>query len=145
LAGGSDYRVITQRRLLALVLIVFICGLSAVEVNDIRKIRFAQAERNLAMAIGKDAVIYTDHRTAANLVFYRTGLLLSSDSTTIPWEEVDQNKIPDGEYFFVNTNRISFLIKAYNYKIPDCIAKPTFKLNRVWTYGNTDLYIVSRK
>jgi hypothetical protein len=115
----------------------------------------------VAARLGEADVIYTDYRTAANLVFFRTGLLLPSNATTIAWdkgdqtrlllpsnvptitrEKVDQGKIPTGAYVLVNKDKIDFLKKSYKYETPDFVAKPPSTWKRVWISGNASLYVV---
>jgi hypothetical protein len=83
--------------------------------------------------------------TAENLVFFRTGLLLPSNATTIAWEKIDVRKIPNGAYVLINKNKIDSLKKNYKYENPDFVTKPPSTWERVWIYGNASLYAVGGK
>jgi hypothetical protein len=143
--GNSDYSVRAERRFWAMVLIVVFCGISALKVRNTMMSRPEQVERNVVKRLRDTDVVYTDYRTARNLVFFRTGLLLPSNATNIAWEKEDQRKIPKGAYVLANNNKINFLNKSYKYKIPDFVAKPPSTWERVWTYSNADLYLVGDK
>jgi 4-amino-4-deoxy-L-arabinose transferase-like glycosyltransferase len=137
LSGGFD-------RYLYVLIVVF-CGISAFKVRNTMMTRPEQVERNVVKRLRQTDVVYTDYRTASNLVFFRNGLLLPSNATTIAWEKEDQRKIPKGAYVLANKNKINFLNKSYKYEIPDFVARPPSTWERVWTYGNADLYLVGDK
>jgi len=88
-------------------------------------------------------VIYTDFRTAADLVYFRTGRLLDSDVNTIPWENVKENQLPNGAYVLVHRQSIDFLRSASQYEPPRFAnaAPPGWK--RIKTFVNADLYLVN--
>ena len=142
--GDSEYRIRTERRFWASVLIVVYCGISAIGVMSTMS-RPEQVERKVAARLGEADVIYTDYITAANLVYFRTGLLLPSNATTIAWEKVDIGKIPNGAYVLVNKDKTDFLKQSYKYEDPDFATKPPSAWERIWTYGNASLYVVDGK
>jgi hypothetical protein len=126
-------------------LIVVFCGISILGLGKYAMFRPEQVERNVAKRLRETDVVYTDYRTAKNLVFFRTGLLLRSNAKTIAWEKEDKRTIPKGAYVLANKNKINFLKKSYKYEIPDFVVRPPSTWERVWTYGNADLYLVGGK
>ena len=145
LAGDTDLRVGQERLFWAVVLIVGFCGVSAPAVGGCMRFRPEQVERNLAVRLGWGDVVYTDYRTAANLVFFRTGSFLPSTATTIAWEKVDQRTIQKGTYVFMNKNKTEFLTKSYKYESPEFVARPPSTWQRVWSQDNAELYFVGGK
>src|SRR5262249_8636299 len=101
-----------------------------------------QVQRDVAARLQSFDVIYTDARTATDLVFFRTGLLLYSNSTTIPWEGIDEKEFPEGAYVLINKANIDFLSALYKYEIPTFVAKPPSTWRRVRSYSSADLYVV---
>jgi hypothetical protein len=145
LMEDSDGRVRRERRFWVWVMIVVFCGISAIGIRS-TMFRPDQIERNVAARLRKADIVYTDYRTAANLVFFRTGLLLPSDATTIAWEKkVGQGEIPNGAYVFVNKDKTDFLKKSYKYDHPDFVGKPPSTWERVLIYRNASLYLVGGK
>jgi hypothetical protein len=143
-SGNSDYHVLAERRFWAMVLIVGFFGISALSMRSSMS-RPQHVERNAVTRLRDTDVVYTDFRTARNLVFFRTGLLLPSNATTIAWEKEDLRKIPKGAYVLANKNTTNFLKITYKYKIPDFVASAPLTWEKVWTYRNADLYLVGGK
>ena len=82
LAGDGDLRVGADRCFWAVVLIVGFCGISVFAGQVGIRFRVQQLERDVAARLGEKDVIYTDYRTAATLVFFRTGTLGAVDSNS---------------------------------------------------------------
>jgi 4-amino-4-deoxy-L-arabinose transferase-like glycosyltransferase len=139
---NGDQPVRTERRFWATVLIIGSCGISALGFANISMSRPEQVERNVATLLRETDVVYTDYRTAANLVFFRTGTLLPSNATTIAWEKEDRTRIPKGAYVLANRDKTDFLRESYKYEIPDYVARPPSTWESIWTYGNAVLYRV---
>lgn len=99
-------------------------------------------ERQVAVMLQETDVVYTNYRTAANLVFFRTGQLSPSNATTIPYEELDPRNMPKGAYVLVNRGMGEFLRTYYKYEVPEFAAKPPSVWKRRWSDGNADLYLV---
>jgi len=89
-------------------------------------------------------IIYTDYRTAPDLIFFRTGRLLRSDTNTIRWDNVDPKELPKGAYVLVNWPILDFEKQAYNVKIPAFASNPPSVWTKVQSFDNADLYLVPR-
>ena len=124
LAGECDPVVVRDRRFWAVALILAFCGASSPGVRGWIVHKQNGMERKLATSLRETDIVYTDCRTAANLVFFGTGLLSPSDAATIPYEKADQRTIPKGAYVFVNHEMVDFLQKSYGYEGPEFAAKP---------------------
>ena len=142
LLSDDDRRLLTERRFWAVALIAAICTISAFGVRREIILKPQQVQRNVAARLQSSDVIYTDFRTAADLVFFRTGLLLPSNATTIPWEGVDEKGFPEGAYVLINKENIDFLSTTYKYEIPSFVAKPPSTWRRDRSYSSADLYVI---
>ena len=145
LAEDPDARVRTERRFWGLAMIVVFCGMSGLGVRGSMEHRRNDTERSLAATLRNTDVVYTDYRTAANLVFFRTGALSPSNATTLPFEMVNQQGVPKGAYVLVNHDATEFLRESYKYKSPEFVEKPPSTWEKVWTHGDADLYVVGGK
>ncbi len=141
LVADAGLTVGKERRFWAVVLILAFCGICGANLRS-HMSRVQQVERTLTARLGEGDVIYTDYRTAANLVFFRAGLLVPSTATTIPWEKESEQTIPEGAYVFVNKSMINFLKKTYKYESPEFAARTPAKWERVLSLENGDLYVV---
>jgi hypothetical protein len=101
-----------------------------------------QLERRVSVRLDKYDIVYTDFRTAANLVFFRTGVLSPSNATTRSWESVNAQQMPNGAYVLFNKSKVKFLSGAYKYAAPSFASEPPPSWKLIWTYDNADLYLV---
>lgn len=128
-------------------------GLSGLSIADGRKIfddernifmsRPEQVERKVSARLDKTDIVYTDYRTAANLVFFRNGVLSPSTTTTISWEHVKREQIPNGAYVLFNRDKTDLLAKAYKYETPISLLQGSRSWTKVWAFGNAELYLVN--
>jgi hypothetical protein len=143
LAGDGDLRVGRERRFWAVVLIVGFCGISVFEGQVGIRFRVLQLERDVAARLGEKDVLYTDYRTAATLVFFRTRTLEPSTATTIAWEKLNQRSIPEGAYVLVSRDKIEHLKVWDKYETPGFVTRPPSTWQRVSSEYNADLYFVT--
>jgi hypothetical protein len=144
LLGESEYQLRWERRFWAVAVIIVFCATSAAGVR--RKVMFKpqDVQRSVASRLQPSDIIYTDFRSAPDLIFFRTGRLLSSDTNTIPWDNVDPKELPKGAYVLVNWAILDFMKRAHNLEIPAFASNAPSMWTRVQSFDNADLYLVPR-
>src|SRR5262249_20015411 len=111
--------------------------------RDLLKSRPQQVERTVASKLTESDVVYTDYRSASSLVFFRTGLLLPSTSTTIPYEDVGLLDMKRGSYVLIDTNMTNFMTSGYKYQRPAFVESPPETWKKVWADMNAVLYQIT--
>jgi MFS family permease len=144
IATESDFQLVHERRFWAVTLIVFLCVASGSRVKSYMH-KSHPVERAVASRLGKQDVVYTDHRSAGNLAFFRSGSLTPSTDTTLAWENETRSTIPEGSYVLVNDNILAFLSSHYNYTPPDFAREVPSEWEKESTYPNASLYVVRGK
>ena len=139
----SDHGLRIERRFWATALAAAFCVTSAFDVRKHITRKPQQVQHEVTALLQASDVIYTDFRTAADLVFLRTGLLLPSNENTIPWENVNEREFPHGAYVLIHKDNTEFLTSAYKYESPVFALRPPSAWKRVGSYGNADLYLVA--
>jgi 4-amino-4-deoxy-L-arabinose transferase-like glycosyltransferase len=144
MTSRSDARTRAIHRACASVVMLAFCAASAIGVFVNARQKYAEEERQAVAHLRANDVVYSDLSSVADLVFFRTGTLLNSNATTIPWEGVDLRSGPPGSYVFVNRDRIEYLEESYHYRPPPLVEKPPATWKSVSTYGNAELYRVMK-
>jgi 4-amino-4-deoxy-L-arabinose transferase-like glycosyltransferase len=142
LTTQSNSRLRAERSFWALLLILGFLGLSARGVWNDYSNRRDKAERLVAKRLRPNDVVYTDLVSAANLVFFRTGLLLPSDKTTIAWEAREPSQVSHGDYVFVDRDVTDYIAQESGYKSRFLEPIPS-SWKPVWTSGRATLYVVN--
>jgi hypothetical protein len=138
----SEWYLRLERRLWAVVVMLVFFVISAFAVrHDVVSMPQAVQQTVAAMLKPSD-IIYTDFRTAADLVFFRTGLLRDSDDRTIPWEGTNENGLSNGGYVLIHRDSIDFLRGAQDYKSPTFASNPPPNWKKIRSFENADLYVV---
>jgi 4-amino-4-deoxy-L-arabinose transferase-like glycosyltransferase len=157
-----------ERLFAALIMAICFLGLSGVVAGRRRLMsRPEQIERRVAARLAKDDIVYTDYRSAASLVYFRTGALLPANfffrtestvfhlgqgndkallpanSKTIPWESIRQEQIPSGAYVLVDKTKVNFMAKNYKYEPPSFVSHPPPSWKIVWNSTEDELYLAS--
>jgi hypothetical protein len=107
------------------------------------KVRPEQLARDAVGRINPSDLVYTDYRTAATLVFLRTGLLLQSNNNTVPYENIDINSMQSGAYVLINKAKSEFFADAYSYKIPTFVYNPPNAWKEVVREGDGALFRIN--
>ena len=139
-AGARE--IVAERRLWACVVTAFLA--TAIVEAGLRTLtsRPQDTERSVSRGLSGNDVVYTDYRTAANLVFFRARMLAGSNESCLPWEKVDVRTLPSGAYVLVNTPMIEFLASDYRYSAPEFALNPPAAWKLVRRYGNASLFVV---
>ncbi len=114
------------------------CARVAGQLNS----RPEQIVRDVLPKLDKSNVVYTDFRTASVLVFLRTGKLSSSNSTTVPYENVPLDTLKPGSLVFINQDKLDFLTLSYGYKIPELVSHPPKTWEHIWGEKRSALFRV---
>jgi 4-amino-4-deoxy-L-arabinose transferase-like glycosyltransferase len=141
LMAGSDLRITHERRFWATTVIAFMCLAIGVRLRSHMHASHP-IERAIAARLGEGDVVYTDHRTAQTLAFFRSGVLAPSTDTTVAWENETRSTIPEGSYVLVNDDMLGFLSKHYKYTSPDFVTDARSAWEPVSTFNNAVLYFV---
>lgn len=144
LASKRDCPARTERVFWAWILIMVFVVHSASGLPAILFSRPEHTAREVAARVGKTDVIYTDFRTARNLVFFRTGLLAPSTTTTIAYENIDPRDMKLGAYVLIEKNMTDFLHTSYKYEPPGFVNAPPKTWRHVWADGKAILFQIPR-
>lgn len=139
LLAGSDLRITHERRFWAVTVMAFMCLAVGVRLRS-HMHSTHPIERAVAARLGGGDIVYTDHRTAATLAFFRSGVLAPSTDTTLAWE--NETRIPKGSYVLVNDDMIGFLSEHYKYTSPGFVAESLSAWKPLSTYNHAVLYLV---
>jgi hypothetical protein len=143
LATETEKGLRRERSFWALITTIGIVGMSLATGHWMFTSRPEQIERRVTARLDKRDIVYTGYRTAANLVFFRAGTMSRFDETTMTWENVKPEQIPNGTYVLFNKPKVSFLADAYKYAAPSFASHPPRSWKAVWTYEDAELYLVS--
>ena len=105
---------------------------------------FAQEKRALE-SMSDDDVLFTDMRSAGNLIYLREGRLEASSQKIIPFEEVPLEEFPPGSLVLVNQQMRQFLIEAFSYRPPQVFDSIPEQWEQLWSKGPCSLYRVRRR
>jgi hypothetical protein len=143
LVSVTDKSKFQKERLVATVIIA-ICflGFSARTGRKVFMSRPEQVERRVAARLTNDDIVYSDYRSAATLVFFRSGTILPANSKTLPWENIKQEQIPNGAYVLVDKAKVNLLAKMYGYKTPGFVTQPPPSWETIWNNAEDELYLV---
>jgi 4-amino-4-deoxy-L-arabinose transferase-like glycosyltransferase len=141
LQSSAVKELISERRFWAAVLIAAYSLSCAHGVIQLRW-RPEQIVRDVLPKLNESDVVYTDSRTASILVFFRTGKLLPSNSTTIPYEDVPLDKLKSGSLVFANKDKLDFLSFSYGYKVPELVNNPPRTWASIWSERRSVLFRV---
>ena len=129
-----------SRRSLGMIMVVAIVLVSSTQFRSLTWGRTETVEREVAKILRPSDIVYTDYRTAGNLIFFRDGRLASASETTIPWETAKLEEAKSGTYILVNVNKINFLSKNYKYKAPAFVNYAQHSWKKVGGFGRATLY-----
>jgi hypothetical protein len=105
--------------------------------------RVRMEEKVLSM-MPEDALLFTDMRSAGNIIFIREGILESRSDTTIPFEDIDPSTLPPGSYVLLNEQMKQLLMDAFQYTPPAIFddAHPDWTL--IWEKPGVRFYQVGQ-
>jgi hypothetical protein len=119
--------------------VISVCGLPEILTS-----RPEHVARLVATKVTATDTVYTDYRTARSLVFFRTGLLRPSTSTTIPYENLSLEDLTIGTYVLVDQKKIDFLKKSYKYHPPGFASAPPETWRKIWNDRSASLFYIER-
>lgn len=131
LVSGPDSAVGRERAFLAWTLIAVFSLQSTPKMLHALTSRPERTARAVAEKLHKTDIVYTDHNTAVNLNFFRTGTRLMSTETR-PYEKVASTAMEAGAYVLIDKELAKFRIKAYNYRTPPFVDSPPETWRKVW-------------
>jgi 4-amino-4-deoxy-L-arabinose transferase-like glycosyltransferase len=134
-----DSAVRRERAFLAWTLVTVFCVQNATEMRYVLGSRPEASARAVADKLHKTDIVYTDYRTAYNLVFFRTGTLLPSTETR-PYEHVDSEAMEAEAYVLIDKQRTALLNKAYYYRPPPFVDSPPQTWRKVWANEHAILF-----
>jgi hypothetical protein len=134
-----DSAVRRERAFLAWTLVAVFCVQNATEMRNVLGSRPEAVARAVADKLHKTDIVYTDFRTAYNLVFFRTGTLLPSTETR-PYEHVASEAMEAEAYMLIDKQRTAFLNKAYYYRPPPFVGSPPETWRKVWADEHAILF-----
>jgi 4-amino-4-deoxy-L-arabinose transferase-like glycosyltransferase len=108
-----------------------------------------QGAADAARRLSASELVYTDYRTAATLVFFRTGLLLPSVElrsrlkNTAAYENLTPDEMQSGAYVLLNKRMTEWLETAYGYEAPNFVKMPPKTWTEVWREGDTALFRIN--
>ena len=123
--------------MVTLLLFALLCLL---QVPKIVAGRAERLERTVARSLGASDLIFSDFRTARNLVFFRTRSLAPSTATTVPFEKKEAAQLPRGAYVLIDKEMIEFMTRSYKYERPTFVEQPPASWKQVWVQGSATLY-----
>ena len=137
--GARELR--SERKFWAFILVM---ALSLSCLRDAGRLmsRPEQVVREISLRLKDSDLVYTDHRSASTLVFLRSGKLLPSDSTTVPYENISLDALRPGSLVFINKDKLEFLAFSYGYKIPALVSNPPKTWVNVWSEKGSALFRV---
>jgi hypothetical protein len=136
-----DVNLTNERRFWACVLLVIYAVTCAHGLIELR-VRPEQGVRDAASKLDAATTVYTDNRTAAALVFFRSGKILPDDSKNVPFENVAITSMKPGSYVLIDKGRVDFLTASYDYHAPAFVAMPPPSWTKVWADKKVTLYRV---
>ena len=98
------------------------------------------SERRTIDLIGEDGVLFTDMRSAGNIIYLRDQVLAERTDTTIPFEDVDPADLPAGSFLLVNENMRDLLVEAFQYRPPTYFDGPRPEWTLVWEKRGVRVY-----
>ena len=123
-----------------LILLVLACGstlpgLLKYSMQD----RFS-IERRMVSLLDEDDVLFTDMRSAGNIIFLRNGLLEERTQTTIPFEEIAPESLPAGAFILINDSMKQLLIEGFQYTPPSYFEAPNPEWTLIWEKPQARIY-----
>ena len=79
-----------------IILLVLACGSSLPGLLKYTMQDQFSIERKMVSLLDEDDVLFTDMRSAGNIIFLRNGVLEERTLTTIPFEEIAPESLPAG-------------------------------------------------
>jgi hypothetical protein len=131
-----------ERIFWASVLVAIYGALCLPQFRPIVSLRSDGVERSIARRLQATDIVFSDHRTAASLVFFRTHSLASSTATTMPFENLSVSDVPTGAYVLIDRSMVEFLTSSYKYQRPAFVDAPPPAWRKVWTDGNAVMFQV---
>jgi hypothetical protein len=123
-------------------LLVVLLGLCAINLPSKLRARPEDMERYISSRLKNGDVIVTDARTASTFEFLRNSSFAPSSETTINWDTVKEQDIPQGAYVLVNRARLRTVATIHQYSPPPFVLKPPDNWQKIWADQNADLYLV---
>ena len=123
--------------LLVLALLMTLPGL----VKTVTLQRFAPEQRALATMSDGD-LLFTDMRSAGNLVYLKDGLLQSRSDQIVPFEDVRLEEFPANSLVLVNHQMCQLLVEAFSYRPPALFESIPEGWAPLWSEGPCSLYQV---
>jgi hypothetical protein len=142
LSFSGNLRLAREKRFWATIILLFLLANNFTGLLPAASVRPQMLERAVSKYLDPRQMIFSDYRTAANLVFFRDGLLAKSSSHIQPWESTSLQDLPTGAYVLINSETLRFITTAYKYARPEYASSPPETWKKVYsTYGG-DLYRV---
>jgi hypothetical protein len=92
--------------------------------------------------LSEDDVLFTDMRSAGNIIYLRNGTLEDRTETTIPFEEIDPGSLPDGCFILVNDSMKALLVEGFQYTPPSYFETTDPNWNLIWEKPQARIYRV---
>ena len=123
--------------LLALACVSSVPGL----IKFITQDQFSIEHKTISL-IAEDDVLFTDMRSAGNIIYLREKMLKGSSDTTIPFEEVDLDTLPSGSFILINDSMKELLIEGFQYTPPAFFEETRPEWTLVWEKPRARIYRV---
>jgi hypothetical protein len=99
-------------------------------------------ERKMVSLLNEDDVLFTDMRSAGNIIFLRNGVLEERTRTTIPFEEIAPESLPPGAFILINDSMKQFLIEGFQYTPPPYFEATNPEWTLIWEKPQARIYQV---
>lgn len=99
-------------------------------------------ERKMVSLLNEDDVLFTDMRSAGNIIFLRNGVLEERTRTTIPFEEIAPESLPPGAFILINDSMKQLLIEGFQYTPPPYFEATNPEWTLIWEKPQARIYQV---
>lgn len=142
LRGGDAFGLDKERRFWALVIgasFTLLC-VKGLIVSHLNRSEFV--ERHVSRALKVADIVYTDHRTAAGLLFFRENRFSGVSDINRSWDRMKVSDFPVGAYVLVNARKLEMLDRVYKHEIPSFAQKPPGSWRKIDSINGATLYKV---
>lgn len=141
----SRHRMVPSRRAGGLILLVLTCAASLPGLIKFSTQQQFPTERKMISLLAEDDVLYTDMRSAGNIIYLRNGILAERTGTTVPFENIDPESLPSGCFILINDSMKELLIEGFQYTPPSYFDEPDPDWTLIWEKPQARIYRVGSR